>query len=252
MSEWNSDLYLKFKQQRTQPALDLAKRIEKYNPLRVADLGCGPGNSTSVLKSVFPNARLIGVDNSSNMIEKARQTYPDIEFRLGDIHNLNEKYDLIFSNACLQWIPNHNTLLPYLIEQLNDNGILAVQIPINWNEPLFKIIKDTVEQSDFDFSQAYFENNDALSPNEYYEILSMCASSFDIWETVYYHEMPSHEALIDWVRSTRLRPYLDCLNDNDKKMFETDLLKKVKEQYPVMKNGNVILKFRRLFFIAVK
>lgn len=232
--------------------MDLAKRIEKYNPLSVADLGCGPGNSTSVLRSVFPNARLIGIDNSANMIEKARNTYPDIEFRLRDIQNLNEKYDLIFSNACLQWISDHNTLLPYLIEQLNDNGVLAVQIPINRNEPLFKIIKNTAEQSDFDFSQAYFENNDALSPNEYYEILSKCASGFDIWETVYYHEMPSHEALIDWVRSTRLRPYLNCLSESDKKMFEMDLLKKVKEQYPIMKNGNVILKFRRLFFVAIK
>lgn len=252
MSEWNSDLYLKFKQQRTQPALDLAKRIEKYNPLSVADLGCGPGNSTSVLKSVFPNARLIGIDYSSNMIEKASQTYPDIEFRLGDIQNFNEKHDLIFSNACLQWIPNHHILLPHLMEQLNDNGVLAVQIPINCNEPLFKIIKNTAKQSDFDFSQAYFENNAALSPNEYYEILSMCASSFDIWETVYYHEMLSHEELINWVRSTRLRPYLDCLNEREQEIFEKELLKKVKEQYPVMKNGNVILKFRRLFFVAIK
>lgn len=252
MSDWDSDLYLKFKQQRTQPALDLVKRIENHNFSSIADLGCGPGNSTSVLKSFFPNAQLIGIDNSVNMIEKAKNTYPDIEFRLGDILNLNEKYDLIFSNACLQWIPNHNSLLPHLIEQLNDNGVLAVQIPINRNEPLFRIIKETAEQSDFDFSKAYFESNDVLSPNEYYEILSMCASSFDIWETVYYHEMPSHESLIDWVRSTRLKPYLECLNENDKKIFEAELLKKVKEQYRVMKNGNVILKFRRLFFVAIK
>lgn len=252
MSDWDSDLYLKFKQQRTQPALDLVKRIENHNFSSIADLGCGPGNSTSVLKSFFPNAQLIGIDNSVNMIKKAKNTYPDIEFRLGNILNLNEKYDLIFSNACLQWIPNHNFLLPHLIEQLNDNGVLAVQIPINRNEPLFRIIKETAEQSDFDFSKAYFESNDVLSPNEYYEILSMCASSFDIWETVYYHEMPSHESLIDWVRSTRLKPYLECLNENDKKIFEAELLKKVKEQYRVMKNGNVILKFRRLFFVAIK
>lgn len=252
MSDWNSDLYLKFKQQRTQPALDLVKRVENHNFSSIADLGCGPGNSTSVLKSFFPNAQLIGIDNSVNMIKKAKNTYPYIEFRLGNILNLNEKYDLIFSNACLQWIPNHNSLLPHLIEQLNDNGVLAVQIPINRNEPLFRIIKETAAQSDFDFSKAYFENNDVPSPNEYYEILSMCASSFDIWETVYYHEMPSHESLIDWVRSTRLKPYLECLNENDKKIFEAKLLKKVKEQYRVMKNGNVILKFRRLFFVAIK
>lgn len=252
MSEWNSDLYLKFKQQRTQPAFDLAKRVEKYHPFSVADLGCGPGNSTAVVKAVFPDARLVGIDNSVNMIEKARKTCPDIEFKLGDIQDLTEKYDLIFSNACLQWIPNHPVLLPYLMEQLNDNGVLAVQIPINWEEPLFKIIRDTAEQSDFDFSQAFFENNNALFPNDYYEILSGCASGFDIWETVYYHEMPSHEELINWVRSTRLRPYLDCLNESEKEIFEAELLARVKKEYAVMKNGNVLFKFRRLFFVAVK
>lgn len=252
MSEWNSSLYLKFEKQRTQPALDLAKRVEKYNPLSIADLGCGPGNSTAVLKSVFPNARLIGIDNSVNMLEKAKKTYPDIEFKLGDIQNLNDKYDMIFSNACLQWVPNHTTLLPYLIDHLNDNGILAVQIPINGQEPLFKIIKDTAEQSEFDFSQVYFEKNDTLSPKEYYELLSIYSSNFDIWETVYYHDMPSHEDLINWVRSTRLRPYLNCLNENTKKIFEEELLKRVKEQYPVMQNGNVVLKFKRLFFAAIK
>ena len=252
MSDWNSDLYLKFEKQRTQPALDLAKRIEQYNPFEIADLGCGPGNSTAVLKTVFPNAKLTGIDNSANMIDKAKKTYPDIEFKLGDIQNLNEKYDLIFSNACLQWIPNHKSLLPYLMEKLNEHGILAVQIPINEQEPLFRIIRETAAQSTFDFEQAYYEKNDTLTSEEYYEILSNCASSFDIWETVYYHDMPSHAELLNWVRSTRLRPYLDCLSETDQKVFEAELLRRVKVHYPVMKNNNVILKFRRLFFVAVK
>lgn len=254
MSEWNSELYLKFKRQRTQPAEDLARRIEKYAPkiVTVADLGCGPGNSTAVLRSVFPNAEIVGIDNSENMVEKARQTYPDIDFRLGEVQNIDGKYDLIFSNACLHWIPDHHALLPYLTEHLNDGGVLAVQIPINWDEPLYKIIKSTAQQSNFDFSGAYFEKNDALSPNEYYDILSTCASSFDIWETVYYHEMASHEDLINWVRSTRLKPYLECLSDDDKKAFEAELLENVKEEYPIMKSGKVIFKFRRLFFIAKK
>lgn len=252
MSEWNSELYLKFERQRTQPALDLAKRIEKYEPASIADLGCGPGNSTAVLRAVFPNARLTGIDNSANMIEKAGKRYPDIEFRLGDVRELAEKFDLIFSNACLQWVPDHRALLPYLMGRLNDGGVLAVQIPINQEEPLSRIIKETVERSEFDFSKAYFENNDALTPAEYYEILSGCASGFDIWETVYYHEMPSHEELINWVRGTRLRPYLDCLNEREKAVFEAELLERVRERYQIMKNGNVILKFRRLFFTAAK
>lgn len=186
------------------------------------------------------------------MIDQARKTYSDIEFKLGDIQDLNEKYDLIFSNACLQWVPDHKSLLPYLMKNLNEHGILAVQIPINEQEPLFKIIKETAAQSTFDFSQAYFEKNDTLTPEEYYDILSSCAANFDIWETVYYHDMPSHKELINWVKSTRLRPYMDCLNETDQKVFEAELLRHIKAQYPVRKNNRVILKFRRLFFMAVK
>lgn len=258
MSDWNSELYLKFNEQRTQPAMDLAKRIPRYNPFTIVDLGCGPGNSTAVLKSVFPKARLTGIDNSPNMIEQARKTYSDIEaysdieFKLGDIQNLNEHYDLIFSNACLQWVPDHESLLPFLMKSLNEQGILAVQIPINEQEPLFQMIKETATQSTFDFSQAYFEKNDTLAPDDYYEILSTCTSDFDIWETVYYHDMPSHEELVNWVRGTRLRPYLNCLNDEEQQIFEAELLRRLKAQYPVRKNKHVILKFRRLFFIAIK
>ena len=252
MSEWNSDLYLKFKSQRTQPATDLVERVKKYNPSDIADLGCGPGNSTAVLRSAFPNARIVGIDSSSAMIGKAKKTCPDTEFKLCDIRNLNEKYDLLFSNACLQWIPDHDTLLPCLMERLNAGGVLAVQIPINGEEPLYRIIRETAEQSEFDFSKAYSEKNDALAPEEYYEILAACSSSFDIWETVYYHDMPSHEDLINWVRSTRLRPYLDCLKEEEKIEFERRILDRVAEHYPVRGNGNVILKFRRLFFTALK
>ncbi|MBQ8134747.1 MAG: trans-aconitate methyltransferase, partial [Clostridia bacterium] len=179
-------------------------------------------------------------------------TYPDIEFRLGNVQNLNDSFDIIFSNACLQWVPDHHSLLPYLMTRLNEQGVLAVQIPVNQEEPLFKIIKETARQSAFDFSKVYFEKNDTLTPEEYYDILSGCASDFDIWETVYYHDLSSHQELTNWVRGTRLRPYLDCLSDEDKKVFEAELLNRIKKQYTVMMNGTVILKFRRLFFVAVK
>lgn len=109
MADWNSTQYLKFKKQRTQPAVDLAMRVLDRNPKAIVDIGCGPGNSTSVLKQLFPNAKILGIDNSSNMIEKARKDHPDISFRLCDALALEGQYDLLFSNACLQWIPNHDT-----------------------------------------------------------------------------------------------------------------------------------------------
>lgn len=242
----------KFQSQRTQPAYDLARRLSKYAPNSIVDLGCGPGNSTAVLKSIFPNAHIIGVDQSESMIQKAKKSHPDIDFRLDDLRRLQGKYDLIFSNACLQWVPDHRTLLPHLMDHLNRGGVLAVQLPMNEKEPLYRLIGETAARLPFDFSKAYFETNDTLTPQEYYEILSAHANRFDLWETVYYHELPSHDEMISWVRGTRLRPYLDCLNQTERRTFEKELLSRIRESYPIMNNGNVILKFRRFFFLAIQ
>ena len=252
MSEWNPEKYLLFKKQRTQPSIDLAKRVQEYNPNTIVDIGCGPGNSTAVLKSVFPNAHILGIDSSEKMIEKAKKEHSDIAFRLCSAEDLADSYDLIFSNACLQWIPDHETLIPNLMSKLNNGGVLAVQVPMNGGEPLFQIIKEVAADSKWNFADVHFEKNDVLTPAEYFDILSGCSSSFEIWETVYYHAIPSHEHLIEWVRSTRLRPYLDVLSDADKTLFEQEILDKAKIAYPFTGSGEVILKFRRFFFIARK
>ena len=107
MSEWNADQYLKFEIQRTQPSLDLVNRIKDCSPSTVLDIGCGPGNSTSIIKKVFPEAKVIGIDSSRNMIEKASFCYPNLHFQLCNVNSLKGKYDVIFSNACLQWVPEH-------------------------------------------------------------------------------------------------------------------------------------------------
>ncbi len=252
MATWDPDLYLQFEKQRTQPAIDLAKRVERYHPAAIADMGCGPGKSTAVLKATFPNTKITGIDHDARMINAAKSTYPDMDFQLGDIQSFTDNYDMIFSNACLQWVPRHASLLPYLMEKLPTHGILAVQIPNNEQEPLFQLIKETVEHLPYDFRQAYAEKNNVLAPEAYFEILSKCSSNFDFWETVYFHDMCSHEKLIDWVRGSQLRPYTACLQTEERLIFEAELLCRVKERYPVMQNQHIILKFRRLFFVAVK
>ncbi len=248
MFNWNSDQYLKFKAQRTQPAIDLAKRVADVNPKSVLDIGCGPGNSTAVLKAVFPDAKILGIDSSQDMIDKAQKTYPDMYFSLGDAREIADKYDLLFSNACLQWIPNHKELIPYLMSKLNDGGILAVQIPMNGEEPLFRIIRDVVSE----MRLSGLERQWTLKPDEYYEILFRCSDNFKIWETVYYHDLPNHEALLEWVKGTHIRPYLALLNEEDGLEFEKEILDRVKKIYPVMSDGKVILRFRRFFFTAEK
>ena len=252
MSNWNPEKYLLFKKQRTQPAIDLANRVRDCDAQTIVDVGCGPGNSTAVLKDIFLHAKIMGIDNSDNMIMKAKEKYADINFSVCSAEDLTGSYDLIFSNACLQWIPSHETLIPRLMQRLTVNGVLAVQMPMNLNEPLFRIIKEVAANSKWNFENGCFETNDTLSPQEYFDILSSCSSHFEMWETVYYHAMPSHEHLIEWVRGTRLRPYLDALDEKEKAEVEGDILTKVKESYPFTASGEVILKFRRFFFVAHK
>lgn len=252
MSDWNSIQYLKFKNQRTQPAIDLLARVKYADPKTIADIGCGPGNSTSVLAQTFPSSSVVGIDSSRNMIEKAKKEHPQLGFRLCDALSLEGTYDLLFSNACLQWIPEHNSLIPALMDKLNDGGILAVQIPMNGEEPLFRLIKEVAAEPKWGLDKVKLQPNETLTPLEYYDILSGCSSSFDIWETKYYHTMPNHKALVEWVKGTRIRPHLDYLGDKKGAEFENELIERSKALYPVTVDGNVVLGFRRFFFSAVK
>lgn len=255
MPQWSSAQYLKFESQRTQPAIDLVKRITIKQPKNILDIGCGPGNSTSVLKKMYPQASILGVDNSKDMIERAKESYPDINFQICDvtteIHKIND-YDVIFSNACLQWIPNHKAFIPMLFKKLNRNGVLAVQIPINGQETLFKIMNDVISEPQWNFCPINVETNETLLPEEYFDILSACTDNFDIWETVYYHNMPSVEAMVEWIKGTRLRPYLNALEKADAEKLEMEILKRATAVYKAQKNGEFIFRFRRLFFVAGK
>ena len=160
MTEWSPKQYLLFADQRTQPAADLAARVAGRagraggtgKTVRTAvDVGCGPGNSTAVLRHTFPEARLLGVDLSPEMVERAARQYPEIAFRVGDAASLTGQYDLIFSNACLQWVPQHETLIPGLMERLTSGGVLAVQMPMNDDEPFYRIIREVIEDAKWGF-----------------------------------------------------------------------------------------------------
>lgn len=253
MSDWDSEQYLKFRNERTQPAADLAARIkQQFRPASAADVGCGPGNSTKVLHEAFPEADILGIDASPAMIKRAASELPELKFRLCDARSLRGKYDLIFSNACLQWVPDHASLIPTLAENLNAGGMLAVQIPMNDGEPLFRLIHEIAAEQEWGMQSRQFRPFATLTPEEYFSILSGCFSSFNMWETVYYHCLPGHDALVEWVRSTKLRPYLDFLGRERAGEFEAQIAERSRALYPVMDGGKVVLRFRRFFFTAVK
>jgi len=253
--DWDSKQYLKFKAQRTQPAIDLTNRIRLDNPERILDIGCGPGNSTKVLADRFPDAYILGIDNSHEMISAAKKNYPNLDFKICDasaeLSQFNKSFDIVFSNACIQWIPDHRNLIFNMLNLLrNRNGVLAVQVPMNFNEPIHLII-DELATSDkwkgcFPCTRIYC----TLSPNEYFDLLSEISGDFDIWETIYYHDMKSHQDILEWYKGTGLRPYLDVLPEDKKAEFEDEFLKKLSQRYPKQKNGDIIFRFPRFFFTA--
>lgn len=246
MAKWNAAQYLKFSKERTQPAIDLARRIDN-NPSSIIDLGCGPGNSTAVLRFVFPSASIVGIDSSEDMIRKAESTYEDLRFIKKDAREIEGSYDLIFSNACLQWIPDHHSLIPFLMEHLTENGMLAAQIPMNGEEPFFRVIKAVADEWGVVLSK---ENpNRTLKPYEYASLLSSSSSSYEIWETKYYHKMESVMAMIEWAKGTRLRPYLDVLGDRGDD-FISEIAKRAETLYEPLSDGSLLFGFRRFFFTA--
>ncbi len=255
MADWNSAQYLKFKNERTQPSIDLAARILLCDPQKILDIGCGPGNSTQVLADRFPGAYILGIDSSENMIESARKEHGSLNFQVCDasasLSELDSDFDVVFSNACIQWIPNHRALLPNMMARLKKGGILAVQTPMNYEEPIHRIIQEVTASpkwSNFFPNPRIFYN---LTQEEYYDLLSELSDEISLWQTSYFHIMKSHLAILEWYRSTGLRPYLDVLPEEYKEPFEQEILNRIVKSYSVQKNGNIIFRFPRFFFTAV-
>ncbi|WP_457945497.1 methyltransferase domain-containing protein [Caproiciproducens sp. LBM24188] len=259
MLDWNAAQYLKFSRERTLPAIDLANRIPavpKECPLKIIDIGCGPGNSTQVLADRFPGSSVLGVDRSENMIESARNQHPGITFQTADIPHdlptLDQDYDVVFSNACIQWIPNHAELLRGLMSLLKPGGFLAVQTPMNHQEPIHQIIQEVTSSDEW---KGYFPNPRVfynLTQEEYFDLLSELSQDFDLWQTTYFHTMRSHRDILEWYRSTGLKPYLDVLPENKKSQFEQVIQKRVEKSYLPQKNGTILFRFPRFFFLASK
>ncbi len=252
--DWNPDLYMKFNKERIQPTIDLISRIDFDKPEKIIDIGCGPGNSTQILVQRWPDSKIVGADNSPAMIEKAKKDYPYQKWILFDAEkdNIDEKYDIVFSNAALQWMSNQKDILKRFFKLLSKNGLIAVQIPLFWEMPIGKSISK-IEESD-KWASKIKGIKDLMtvhSINFYYDCLSELSDKIEIWITDYLHIMKSHLAILEMMRSTALKIYLEKLKDDEeKKEFEELVLKDIKSDYPQQKNEKVIFPFKRLFFIA--
>lgn len=254
-AKWDPSEYLKFKDERTRPSIDLVSRINIFSPETVIDIGCGPGNSTEVLKKRWPGCTITGIDNSPEMIEKAKQDFPDQKWHIQDASCIdsNTKYDVVFSNAAIQWIPDHEKLVPDFLQLVRANGALAIQTPLFNGMPVRNIIDDTFKdvtgKDDFNINNI-FTFHDAQF---YYDLLANIVERLEMWETSYIHIMDSHKKIIEMIRSTGMKPYLESIDDIDTKLeFEKNILNRTEAVYKTEKNGKVLFPFRRLFFIAYK
>lgn len=253
---WDADLYLRFGDERTRPSLDLASRIDVAVPRTVVDLGCGPGNSTQVVRSRWPGARVVGVDNSPDMIAAARAAYPDQEWALGAAEEFSaqDPVDVVFSNAALQWIGDHERLVRHLFDQVAPRGALAFQIPNRTYSTLTGLIDQVAR--DPAWSDRLEAARGALtmeSPAFYYDALADRARALDIWETEYNHVMESPHAIVEWISSTGLRPFLSALEtDEERGRFLGALEELVGQAYRPRVDGRVLFEFRRLFVIAYR
>ena len=254
MDSWNPSQYLQFGQERTRPAIDLVSAIAVESPASIIDLGCGPGNSTAVLRQRWPAARVIGLDSSAEMIEAARAAHPEWEWIVSDIAAWHPArlVDVVFSNAALQWVPDHGPLVQRLFSHVAAGGALAFQIPSVHHALVRVLIREiALEEPWASRIAAPLAALTMEPPGFYYDRLAPLARRIDLWESEYLHVMASHAAIVDWYSSTGLRPFLAALEtEAERRRFVARFLERVRQAYEVQRDGKLLFPFRRTFVVA--
>ena len=253
--EWDAGHYLRFADARTLPAIDLLSRIELEAPRSVVDLGCGPGNSTGLLKQRWPGASVTGLDSSTNLLDAALRDYPNIAFVTGDIATwtADEAPDVVFANASLQWVGDHERLIPHLFDQAAPGGIFAVQMPRNHDFATHALMRQVAANGEWrDRLAGARDPSPVKAPEFYYDLLAPRSAAFTIWETNYIQVMDGVEAIIAWLHGTGLRPFLARLTEAERSVFLERYAALLKEAYPAQADGKILLPYPRLFFIAVR
>jgi trans-aconitate 2-methyltransferase len=253
---WSASQYLKFEDERTRPAHDLLAQVPLQSVKKAIDLGCGPGNSTELIIERYGVANVAGLDSDQNMLEAARKRLPDTTFTKADLATWqpDAPVDLMYANAVFQWLPDHPDIFDRLMDGLVPGGVLAVQMPDNLGEPSHLAMEETAHAGPWKtaFEQKSVRRKVLPPPSAYYDRLIGKSARIDIWHTVYNHPMADAAAIVEWVKGTGLMPYLAHAGENHREAFLAEYLPRVEKAYPKMADGRVLLRFPRLFIVAVK
>ena len=262
---WNPGQYLKFADHRLRPALDLIGRIPLENPAVIYDLGCGSGNVTRLLAERWPDADVVGMDNSPEMLGRAAADAAGsagrIRWQTGDLADWQPDAtpSVLYSNAVIQWVPDHAELVPRLWQLLPPGGCLAVQAPLSWDMRSHHLMRETLADGGpggnpvgpAELRQAVGVRW-VQDPDFYYDLLAPAAAHLDVWTTEYQHVLTGDDAVLEWVTGTGLRPILHGLGDAERELYLAEYRRRLNLEYPKRADGVTLYPFRRLFFVAVR
>ncbi len=257
---WDPTLYLKFGDERLRPGFELLARIGELPDGPLYELGCGTGVHARAIAARWPERMLTAVDRSPEMLAKAAAEPSAIRWVEADIARwaASERGALIFSNATLQWLGDHDRLFQHLMRQLVAGGVLAVQMPRNFDQPSHILMRETAADGPWAAALApvlagatVLRADPVAPPERYYDLLaSLAKGGLDFWETEYLHVLEGADPVLDWVSATALRPVLEALGPDDRAAFCTAYGAKLRRAYPRRSDGKTLLPFRRLFHIA--
>lgn len=249
---WDPDRYLTFADERGRPFVDLVGQVRADAPQEVVDLGCGPGNLTGLLAERWPDAHVVGLDSSPEMVDKARAQGQRVEYAVADLRDWRPErpVDVLVSNATLQWVPGHLELLPGLLEHVAPGGWFAFQVPGNFDEPSHTIRRDLAAEPAYAAHTAGADHPASHDPATYYDALAATGARVEVWETTYTHVLRGPDPVFTWVSATGARPTLQALPDDLRPAFEAEFKHRLAAAYPTRADETVLLPFRRVFAVA--
>jgi trans-aconitate 2-methyltransferase len=254
MADWEPEVYLQFADERSRPFTELLARVRTQEPDVVVDLGCGPGQLTATLADRWPAASVEGVDSSAAMVEAAaRHASGRVRFRRADVADWRPErpVDVLVSNATLQWVPGHRSLLPGLVDALARGGWLAFQVPGNFDEPSHVLLRELAADPRFAAHTRYVPFPAAFDADVYLGDLTSLGCRVDAWETTYLHVLAGPDPVLRWISGTGARPILQALPTAPRAEFESEYAKLLRAAYPGHPFGT-LLPFRRIFVVAQK
>jgi trans-aconitate 2-methyltransferase len=255
---WDAGQYLRYGGERSRPFFDLIAQVGATDPGYVADLGCGPGNLTAALARRWPDAAVVGVDSSPEMIAAAggaaaaASGAANLTFQLGDVWDWrpDRPVDVLVCNAVLQWVPGHQELLLRWADLLAPGGWLAFQLPGNFDQPSHAIVSELARSSRWRALLADVQlNRQAGDPADYVELLARPGYRVDAWETSYLHLLPGPDAVLEWTMGTTLRPVLAALDEGRAAEFVAEYAERLRQVYQPRSYGT-IFPFRRVFTVV--